>query len=226
MNEEMLSKFFGMGPDSLFSVGDMLIAMLVTTVLNLILTKVYKDTHTGPNYSKTFITSLFIMSVSTSIVMMIIGSNIARAFSLIGALSIIRFRTAVKDPRDTAFLFAGVVAGMGCGTGFYMPAIVLTLFLSAFLYILDKYEIGTKKNLTTILKMNINKEIDPSEMLITFKNISLINKINDFSDSTITYVYSFSPKNNEDLKNIEENFMKLKGVNKVSTYQADQHAPF
>ena len=58
--------------------------------------------------------------------MLIIGSNIARAFSLVGALSIIRFRNAVKDPRDVAYIFLSMGIGMACGTGFYTVAIVLT----------------------------------------------------------------------------------------------------
>lgn len=226
MNEELVAQLFGLSKDSLFSIGDMLAAMTVTTVLIFILAKSYKDTHTGPNYSKSFLTSLFIMSIATSIVMMIIGSNIARAFSLIGALSIIRFRTAVKDPRDTAFLFAGVVAGMGCGTGFYLPAIVLTLFITCLLYIMDHYEVGTKKNMTTILKLNLNKGIAPDLFTTSLKSPSLINKISDFSDDTITYVYSFTPKNPAELIQVEEKMSAIDGVNAISIYQADQHAPF
>ncbi|MCK5882545.1 MAG: DUF4956 domain-containing protein [Bacteriovoracaceae bacterium] len=226
MNQQIIEQFLGMGDGAIFSVGDMFLGMSVTTILNLIIAKSYKDTHSGPNYSKTFLTSLFIMSISTSIVMMIIGSNIARAFSLIGALSIIRFRTAVKDPRDTAYLFAGVVTGMGCGTGFYLPAIVLTLFLCTFLYVYDRFEFSLKKNLTSIIKLNMQTGVDPSEHLKPFKNLSIINKITDYSNSSITYVYSFSPANNDSFDSIEDQLGAISGVNQVSIYQADQHAPF
>lgn len=64
-------------------------------------------------------------------VMLIIGSNIARAFSLVGALSIIRFRNAVKDPRDVAYIFLAMGIGMACGTGFYMVGIALTVITCA-----------------------------------------------------------------------------------------------
>ena len=227
MDQQQIMSLLGLGDNAMFTIGDMFIAMTTTTILNLVLARVYRDTHTGPNYSKTFITSLFIMSISTSVVMMIIGSNIARAFSLIGALSIIRFRTAVKDPRDTAFLFAGVVAGMGCGTGFYLPAVFLTVFLSVLLYALDKYEFGTKSNVTSILKINTN--VDKNiELLVSGKisKASLINKVNDFNNSSITYVYSFSPLKGETVEDLEKTLSVESGVNQVSIYQADQHAPF
>lgn len=74
--------------------------------------------------------TLVICSMVIGAVMLIIGSNIARAFSLVGALSIIRFRNAVKDPRDVAYIFLSMGIGMACGTGFYSVAIALTIITS------------------------------------------------------------------------------------------------
>ena len=227
MNQEQILSLLGIGESALFTIGDMLLAMSVTTILVVFLGKVYKDTHTGPNYSKTFFTSLIIMSISTSVVMLIIGSNIARAFSLIGALSIIRFRTAVKDPRDTAFLFAGVVTGMGCGTGFYIPSIVLVAFLAVILYILDKFEFGIKSNITSILKINTDEDIEISKAIENYCDKAiLINKVNDFTGNSITHVFSFSPKKSQSFEVLSSKLKEINGVNQVNIYQADQHSPF
>ena len=100
---------------------DIILVALLSAICTFVVCKVYQTTHRGTSYSQSYIHSLFLMALCTGIVMMIIGSNIARAFSLVGALSIIRFRTAVKDVRDTAYLFFAVVIGMGCGTGFLPP---------------------------------------------------------------------------------------------------------
>ena len=122
----LLEKLFQPSPTEVFGTGDLLMAMLVSSLLCLALANFYRYTHRGTSYSQSFMITLFAMSVCTAVVMMIIGSNIARAFSLVGALSIIRFRTAVKDPRDTGYLFAAMVAGMGCGTGL-LPGLDLVL---------------------------------------------------------------------------------------------------
>ena len=70
-------------------------------------------------------------------VIMIIENNLARAFALVGALSIIRFRTVVKDTKDTAFIFLGLAAGLACGTSNYFIAISGTLVISAIVFILN-----------------------------------------------------------------------------------------
>ena len=122
MNSEttfFLDKLLQTAEPDMFSAPDLMLAMCVSALLAYVLAHVYRHTHRGTSYSQSFLVTLFIMSVATAVVMLIIGSNIARAFSLVGALSVIRFRTAVKDARDTGYLFAAMIAGMGCGTQFY-----------------------------------------------------------------------------------------------------------
>ncbi len=85
-------------------------------VLGLGTALLYRKTHQSPSCSRSFINTLVMLAMVTCMVMMVIGNNIARAFSLVGALSIIRFRTAVKDTRDTAFVFFALASGMASGT--------------------------------------------------------------------------------------------------------------
>lgn len=100
-------------------------------LLTIVVAKTYQITYRGVSFSPSFMITLVICSMVIGAVMLIIGSNIARAFSLVGALSIIRFRNAVKDPRDVAYIFLAMGIGMACGTGFYTVAVALTAITCA-----------------------------------------------------------------------------------------------
>lgn len=100
--------------------------LILSFILSLVVAKTYQITYRGVSFSPAFMHTLVICAMVIGAVMLIIGSNIARAFSLVGALSIIRFRNAVKDPRDVAFIFLAMGIGMACGTGFYNVGIALT----------------------------------------------------------------------------------------------------
>lgn len=100
--------------------------LLFSFLLSLAVAKTYQITYRGVSFSPAFMHTLVICAMVIAAVMLIIGSNIARAFSLVGALSIIRFRNAVKDPRDVAYIFLTMGIGMACGTGFYYVGVALT----------------------------------------------------------------------------------------------------
>jgi uncharacterized membrane protein YhiD involved in acid resistance len=146
-----ISKFSDIGPA--LSQAQLVYALLMTLVLCLIVTKTYQLTYRGVSYSPAFMHTLVICGMVIAAVMIIIGSNIARAFSLVGALSIIRFRNAVKDPRDVAYIFLVMGVGMACGTGFYTTAIILTSFTclcALAMYALGFGELGESEKLVRI----------------------------------------------------------------------------
>ena len=88
-----------------FSVADITMAMVLSFVLCAIVGLTYRMTHRGISYSQSYVQTLVLMGMVVSLVMLIVGSNIARAFALVGALSIIRFRNAIKETRDVGFIF-------------------------------------------------------------------------------------------------------------------------
>ena len=94
-----------MGSMLTYSYQEMVINIVLAAVLGFILALVYRYTHKGLSYSQSFTQTVFFVSIIVAIVMMVIGSSLAKAFALVGALSIIRFRTVVKDTRDIAFVF-------------------------------------------------------------------------------------------------------------------------
>lgn len=102
-----------------YGTGEIFMNIAVATVFGLIISLVYRQTHKGLSYSQSFTQTILFVSVIVAIVMMVISGSIARAFALVGALSIIRFRTVVKDTRDTAFVFAALALGMAAGTEAY-----------------------------------------------------------------------------------------------------------
>lgn len=113
-------------PGQVITVASISTCLVLSFLLSLVVAKTYQITYRGASFSPSFMVTLVMCSMVIGAVMLIIGSNIARAFSLVGALSIIRFRNAVKDPRDVAYIFLSMGIGMACGTGFYTVAIVLT----------------------------------------------------------------------------------------------------
>ena len=89
-----------------------------------------KITHRGTSYTQSFVFTLVLNGMVVALVMLIVGLNIARAFSLVGALSIIRFRNAVKETHDVGFIFFTMAIGMAVGTQFYTLAIVGPIVIS------------------------------------------------------------------------------------------------
>ena len=96
----------------------------MTALLALVIFASYALTHRGTVYSRKFNVSLVILAVLTGTVMIVIGNNIALSLGMVGALSIVRFRTAIKDSRDTMYLFWSIIVGICCGVGSFFVAAV------------------------------------------------------------------------------------------------------
>lgn len=138
------------------------ISIVLSFVLTLIIALVYRRTHTGARYSQSFVQTIIIMGVVVSVIMIVIGNNIAVAFGLVGAFSIIRFRSAMSDPKDIAFIFFGMAAGITSGLGYYLVAIMFTLSLVVIVYFMYAVNFGKtaeiKKRLTITVPENLHDE--------------------------------------------------------------------
>lgn len=145
---------------NVFSAVDILIVLIISTILCFVVAWVYKVTHDGVSYSHTFIQTTVIFGVIVSMVMLIIGSNIARAFTLVGALSIIRFRNAIKETKDVGFIFFMMAVGMAVGTRFYGLAFIMTGFVSSLFYGMHKLKFGMRKTKDEILKITVSSTVD------------------------------------------------------------------
>ncbi len=134
---------------------DVALVLFLSFALSLIVAWIYRFTHRGVSYSQSYVHTLVIMGTVVSLIMLIIGSNIARAFALVGALSIIRFRNAMKETRDVGFIFMVMAIGMAVGTRFYLLAVFATLVLSAFMIALFKFNLFAKEVRERILRIRL-----------------------------------------------------------------------
>jgi hypothetical protein len=117
---------------------DVIFRMVASVLVGLFIYWVYKRTYTGVMYSMNFNLTILLTSLVTAMVMMVIGGNLALSLGLVGALSIIRFRSAIKDPRDIGFLFWGIAGGLCTGTRMFDIAIVGSLIIAMMLFIFKK----------------------------------------------------------------------------------------
>ena len=124
-----------LAPYSLATMGSVVLSLLLAFALGLVISVVYRWTH-SELASRAFTDTLVLLCMLISVVMVVIGDSVARAFSLVGALSIIRFRTVVQDPRDIAFVFFSLAVGMGVGAGDPPVAVISTFLISAIILVL------------------------------------------------------------------------------------------
>lgn len=120
---------------SSFSIVDSIIGLLVAFAVGLFIYFVYKKTFSGVIYSHTFNISLIVMSMATALIIMGISSNVLLSLGMVGALSIVRFRTPIKDPMDIVYIFWAIVSGILCGAGFIPLVILGSILIGAVLII-------------------------------------------------------------------------------------------
>lgn len=129
-------------------IGNLIMAFLC----GMIISAIYRWTYRGPHYSATYVQSIVILSMITALVIMVIGNNLARAFGLVGAMSIIRFRTAVKDTQDIVFIFFALAAGMAAGVGLRMLSLFGTLLIGTVLVLLHHTDYARSKKYEFLLQ--------------------------------------------------------------------------
>jgi uncharacterized membrane protein YhiD involved in acid resistance len=152
-----------------YSIADMVINTGLATVLGIVISLVYRATHKGLSYSQSFTQTILFVAVIVAIVMMVIGGSLARAFALVGALSIIRFRTVVKDTKDTAYVFASLAIGMAAGTASYQLAVIATVFISAIAFAMHVSNFGAVYKSEFILRFVFEQSKDSAEYLERIK---------------------------------------------------------
>lgn len=149
---------------------DVGISILCSFILGMLIAVSYRWTHRGYNYSYSFVNTIVLLPMITAIVMMVIGNNLARAFGLVGAMSIIRFRTVVKDTRDTAFVFFSLAVGMAAGTGYYIIAVPGAALVIICIFILHTANFGSIRSKEILLRMTVTPgEQESNEYLGIFK---------------------------------------------------------
>ena len=169
-----------------FSIFDVSIAMLLSFAIGLFIFWVYKKTFAGVMYSASFGVSIMAMTLITTFIILAVTSNIILSLGMVGALSIVRFRTAVKEPLDIAFLFWAISVGIVIGAGLIPLGIIGSIFIGVVLLVFVN-----KKSTDTPYIIILNLENDKAE------------------DDCITKIKSMTKKNLVKAKTVSKNGIEL-----------------
>jgi len=211
---------------NLFStnVPDMLVNILVAFICGMFIAWLYKITYKGPGYSVSFVNSIVLLSMITSVVIMVIGNNLARAFGLVGAMSIIRFRTAVKETQDIVYIFFGLAIGMAAGVGYHKIAFAGSLIIGAVVFAMSKSNatgIRKEEYLLQFSYSSKNGDDVPPYLDILKKyctKYSLINIKSIAEGSQVEVSYYIKLKDINDSNILTKSLSSVSGVEYVNLY--------
>lgn len=129
-------------------------------VLGLFISLLYIQTHKQTGYSTSFTITLIMLPVIIAVIILLVGNNVARAFSLAGAFSLIRFRSAPGDPKDISYVFFTLAVGLACGMGYIAYGALFAVALSVAMLILYAVKFGEKKGNCMQLKITVPEDVD------------------------------------------------------------------
>jgi uncharacterized membrane protein YhiD involved in acid resistance len=132
--------------------------LILTFILSSVIAWTYEKTFLGLSYSRNFVQAIVLSAVVAATVMQAIGDNVGRGLGMMGALSVVRFRTSFKDPRDIMFVFASLGAGIGCGVYAWGAAVGGTIAFSAVAFLLSRTGLGTKHFFDGMLRFALPNE--------------------------------------------------------------------
>lgn len=141
------------------SAGDVLVNLLVAFMCGIILSLVYRLTYRGPSYSVSFVNAIVMLTIISALIIVVIGNNLARAFGLVGAMSIIRFRTAVRDTMDMVFIFLSLGIGMAAGVGLSVVALTGSLIAGAIILALTYSNYGHARRRFHVLQLSYDDTV-------------------------------------------------------------------
>ena len=188
-------------------------------IIGLIIASVYKKTHRGLSYASSFTFTLVLLTVAGSILMMIVGNSLARAFSLFGAFSIIRFRTAVKETKDIAYVFISLIMGMAVGTNNYTIAIIGTALIMSGIIFMTKKRFGVIDSTDHLLTLQFPAKQSTDKLIKVFsKNLTshqLVNLLSFKQQSAVEMAYNIKLKSSVTPSGFLNQLKKIKGADKL-----------
>ncbi len=150
---------------NVFTAQDVFLVIILSFLLALGIGWVYQITYKGVAYTQSYVHTLVLLTMVVGVIMLVIGSNIARAFTLVGALSIVRFRNAIKDTRDVGFIFFAMAIGMACGTRFYLLAVAATILIGFLWWALSTLNLFAKEIKEQVLKVRLPADMRYESLL-------------------------------------------------------------
>lgn len=213
------------GSTGALTINDVVINFLASCVIAALIFLSYKMAHSGAVYSKKFNVSLVMLTLITTLVMNVIGNNIALSLGMVGALSIVRFRTAIKDSRDTAYIFWAIAVGICCGVSDYLVAGIGSFIIFLFLIFFGV----VKDNERIMIIMRMDSELVEqvgNEMIAFFEGKAVLRMQNaSLEDKTAEVIYEISDAKLKEMEKENGSFVtsisKIEGIRTVSLVRQD-----
>lgn len=166
--------------------------ILVSGVLGFLIFISYMISHRGTIYSKKFNVSLVVLTVLTAMVMTVIGNNVALSLGMVGALSIVRFRTAIKDSRDTVYIFWTIIVGICCGVGDFVVAGIGSALVFVLLLLFGA--IKNNNRMLVIVRASRTKEAPVQAVMYKFFGAKAVLRVKNSTDTSIEFIYEITQK--------------------------------
>ena len=174
------------------STEDIVIRIVVAAALGGAIFLSYWITHSGSIYSRKFNITLLTLTILTATVMTVIGNNIALSLGMVGALSIIRFRTSIKDSRDTIYIFWTIIVGICCGVGDYVVAGVGSSVV--FLVLLLFGRVRSENRMLLIIRAQRDREEEIRKILFSYFKKPPVIKAQNTTETTVEFIYEVNHK--------------------------------
>lgn len=192
--------------------------ILASLVIGILIYISYYLSHTGTIYSKKFNISLIMLTVLTCMVMTVIGNNIALSLGMVGALSIVRFRTAIKDSRDTAYIFWTIIVGICCGVGDYVVAGIGSTVVFVIMLIFGR--IKNDNRVLLIIRGSKSNEREIEGIVFEHFKKKAIMKVKNTTQTNVELIYEVTKKmfdgERKLSENITEKLYNLQGIDYVN----------
>ncbi|MGN0181511.1 MAG: DUF4956 domain-containing protein [Candidatus Ornithomonoglobus sp.] len=192
---------------STMTVGEELITLLAALIFGVTIALTYMKTQKHEGYSQSLALTLTMLPVILAVIILFVGSNVARAFSLAGTLSIIRFRSAPGEPKDIGYIFFDIAAGLACGVGQFIYGALFVIIVCLFMIVLNAVKFGIPKMSIKTLKITIPEDLDYenafNDILDKYASHYTLKKIKTTDlGSLFELEYKINMKNNSDDKNL------------------------
>lgn len=214
IKKSVISEFTGT-----ITVDKILLSLIVAFVIGVFIVFIYKKTYSGVVYSKSFSLCIILLGMVTAMVIRTISSNLALSLGMVGALSIVRFRTAIKEPTDTVFMFWSITAGIMAGAGLYIVAIIASLGIGLLYFAGYMLGFKAKHQYLFIIKYEVGMDEYIVKQIKKLPKTKLKSK--SITKNVVELTFELELKDNDD--KILDSFKNIEGVTSVSmiSYQND-----
>jgi len=201
---------------------NMLIALAIAFIIGLFIFLIYQKTYNGVMYNRSFNVSLVLLTIVTTLILLTVTNNFALSLGMVGALSIVRFRTAVKEALDTAYMFWAISVGIAIGAGYFVIAIAGSLFIGVVMVLMSVFRFKTSQTYLLVIRHNTDSSPEVRQMMTKLPKHKIKSRVVTKDNIEVTAELSLRSENTA----LVNNFLRIDGVETaiLISYQGDYTA--